>query len=90
MKFEWDAAKAAQNLEKHGVTFEEASTVFSDELSLTFPDPNSAGEARYLIFGASPENRLLVVVHVERSDIIRIISARRMTTNERRDYEQFR
>jgi len=90
MKFEWDGTKAALNLEKHGITFEEATTVFSDEFSLTFSDPDSVGEARYLIFGASTANRLLVVVHVERTDIIRVISARRMTTNERRTYEQFR
>lgn len=90
MRFEWDAVKAALNLDKHGITFEEAATVFSDEFSLTFPDPDSTGEERYLIFGASTANRILVVVHAEPGDIIRIISARRLTTKERRDYEQLR
>lgn len=88
MRFEWDAAKAAANLEKHGITFEEASTVFADELSLTYPDPDITGEARYLVFGLSSADRYLVVVHAERSGIIRIISARRLTPKERRDYEQ--
>ena len=90
MRFEWDAAKAAKNVEKHGITFEEATTVFSDELSLTFVDPDSSGEARYLVFGRSSASRELIVVHAERGDIIRIISARRMTPRERRDYEQLR
>ncbi len=90
MRFEWDAAKAATNLEKHGITFEEASTVFADELSLSYPDPDSAGEARFLIFGLSSADRYLVVVHAELGGIIRIISARRLTPRERRDYEQLR
>jgi uncharacterized DUF497 family protein len=90
MRFEWDAAKAAANLEKHGITFEEASTVFADELSLTYQDPDSADETRYLVFGRSSAGRYLVVVHAERSGIIRIISARRLTPKERRDYEQLR
>ena len=90
MHFEWDAAKAAANLEKHGITFEEATTVFADELSLTYPDPDSPEEARFLIFGLSSANRFLVVVHAERNDKMRIISARRLTPRERRDYEQLR
>ena len=90
MRFEWDAAKAAANLEKHGITFEEASTVFADELSLTYPDPDSPGEARYLVFGQSSAERYLVVVHAERNGMIRRISARRLTPKERRDYEQLR
>ena len=90
MRFEWDAAKAAVNLEKHGITFEEASTVFADELSLTFADPDSSDEPRYLIFGLSSASRYLVVVHTERDDKMRIISARRLTPRERRDYEQLR
>ena len=68
----------------------EATTIFADELSLTYPDPNSPDEARYLIFGQSSANRFLVVVHTEREDKMRIISARRLTPKERRDYEQLR
>lgn len=90
LKFEWDGRKAQANLAKHGVSFEEAASVFGDSLALTFDDPDhSAGEFRLLTFGLSHKERLLVVVHAERGrNIIRIISARRATRHERDIYEQ--
>ena len=87
--FQWDPAKARGNARKHGVTFEEAATVFGDPLSLTIPDPaHSLAEQRFVILGLSREGRLLVVSHVERGDVIRIISTRRASPRERRDYEE--
>ena len=75
--FEWDDNKARQNLAKHDVSFIEATTVFLDPLSITVDDPeHSQGEQRYLVIGYSNRVRLLVVVHVDRGDNIRIISAR--------------
>ena len=89
MRFEWDAAKAKANLRKHGVSFEEASTVFYDELTMTGADPDhSVGEARFVTFGVSSERRLLVVSHADRGEAIRIISARKATPPERRIYEE--
>ncbi len=89
LKFEWDDAKAQANLVKHGVSFEEAASVFGDPLALTFPDPDhSIGEKRGLTFGVSQTERLLVVVHTERGRSIRIISARKATRYERGIYEQ--
>jgi uncharacterized DUF497 family protein len=88
MRFEWDAAKARANLRKHGVSFEEASTVFYDELAVTGADPDhSVGEARFVTFGVSSEQRLLVVAHAGRGETVRIISARKATPPERRIYE---
>lgn len=88
MKFEWDSDKAEKNFRKHGVSFEEASTAFGDDLSLTGKDPDhSAGEARFITFGMSAAGRLLVVSHTERKDKIRIISARPATRAERKFYE---
>ncbi len=89
MQFEWDSTKAVANLRKHGVDFNEAITVFGDSLTRTFLDPNDS-EERFLTFGISADNRLLVVVHTNRSDKIRIISARKQTPKERRDYGQLR
>ena len=87
--FIWDPAKAASNLAKHNVSFEEAATVFGDPLSSTIPDPDhSLGEARYVILGQSHQSRLLVVSHTESTDNIRIISARLATRRERQGYEQ--
>jgi uncharacterized DUF497 family protein len=85
-----DSRKAQANLAKYGVSFEEAASVFGDPLALTFDDPDhSAGESRFLTFGLSHNERLLVVVHAERGrNIIRIISARRATRRERDIYEQ--
>jgi hypothetical protein len=88
--FEWDRRKAAANLEKHGVAFEEASTVFLDPLAATFPDPDhSVQEHRYLTFGRSTRGRVLVVAHLEVAEgHVRIISARRATRREIHGYSQ--
>lgn len=89
LEFEWDGAKASSNRRKHHVGFEEASTAFADPCSLSIPDPvHSEDEDRWILLGASASGRLLVVVHVERDGIIRIISARRATARERRQYEE--
>ena len=89
LKFEWDEAKAAANLAKHGVSFEEAATVFGDQLALTFDDPDhSSGEHRFITFGVSEKSRVLLVVNVERGRTVRIISARKATKHERAIYEQ--
>lgn len=88
MRFEWDANKAASNLAKHGVAFDEACTVFEDALSSTVPDPDhSEGEARFVTFGVSANGRPLVVAHTESGDTIRVISSRPMTRQERQAYE---
>ncbi len=87
--FEWNPKKAETNFKKHGVSFEEAETVFSDPLSLTIPDSKHSNEEnRFIITGFSHKRRQLVVVHTDRSDKIRIISARLTTPSERRKYEQ--
>ena len=87
--FEWDSRKARSNLAKHGVGFEEASTVFGDPLSLTVMDPeHSLGEERYVTMGKAFNDKLLVVVHTDRGDNIRIISARRASRRERKFYEE--
>jgi uncharacterized DUF497 family protein len=87
--FEWDAAKAKSNTEKHGVDFHEAATVFGDPLALRAPDPDhSSSEMRYVLLGMSTRRRLLVVAFAERLPRTRLISARRATTRERRRYEQ--
>lgn len=89
MRFEWDLTKARTNLRKHGVSFEEASTVFYDELAATGADPDhSDGEDRFVTFGVSSQARLLVVAHTDRNDGVRIISARTATSPERRIYEE--
>ena len=88
MNFEWDSDKAASNLAKHNVSFHEASTVFGDPLSLTFPDPDhSADESRYITIGESTQRRLLIISHTDRVQRIRIISAREITRQERKIYE---
>jgi uncharacterized DUF497 family protein len=89
MEFEWDPAKAAENLKKHGVSFDEAASVFGDPLALTFEDPDhSASEERLITFGESIQRRLLVISHIPRPSRIRIISARRITRRERKIYEE--
>jgi uncharacterized DUF497 family protein len=89
MKFEWDPKKAKQNLKKHKTSFDEASTVFNDDLSITFPDPDhSEDEDRLIIIGMSEKKRLLMVAHVDREERLRIISARELTRTERKDYEE--
>jgi hypothetical protein len=88
IQFEWDREKARQNHKKHGVSFEEASTVFYDSLSATFDDPDhSKGELRLITVGYSSRGRLLVVSHSERQRKIRIISARTATAHERKRHE---
>lgn len=88
MRFEWDENKAAGNLVKHGVSFEEAATVFGDPLSDTFDDPDhSADEHRFVIIGMSEEGRMLIVAHTDDEKSIRIISAREPTRRERDFYE---
>lgn len=88
-QFEWDAAKAVTNVTDHGVTFEEALTVFADSLARIFADPDhSADEMREIIIGQSTQARLIVVAFIERDDRLRIISARETTARERRDYEE--
>lgn len=87
--FEWNPGKAEANLKKHGVSFEEAASVFFDPLSLTVSDPlHSIEKNRFVITGFSERGRQLIVVHADRGDKIRIISARLATPNERRKYEQ--
>jgi uncharacterized protein len=89
MEFEWNPDKAALNLEKHGISFLEAATVFNDPLSVTFPDPNhSIGESRYIIIGVSRFGQLLVVAHTDRGEKVRIISARKATRQEKKFYEE--
>lgn len=89
MKCIWDSVKAASNLRKHGVSFEEAATALADDYAMTGADPDhSIGESRLVTFGMSSEGRLLVVSHTERGDALRIISARCATKRERRIYEE--
>ncbi|BAB73894.1 BrnT family toxin [Anabaena sp. FACHB-709] len=89
MEFEWDESKAATNLKKHSVSFEEAKTVFDNVLAVIFDDEaHSVGEKREIIIGHSQNNRLLIISFTERPNAIRIISARLATRREREDYEQ--
>ena len=89
MEFEWDPEKAERNLAKHGVSFHEAGTVFGDPLAITFSDPDHSEEDdRFLTFGHSSEQQLLVVSHADRGEITRIISARRATRKERKFYAE--
>lgn len=87
--FEWDEAKARANQQKHGVSFEEASSAFADPLAAIFPDhDHSDDEVREIIVGHSDKNRLVVVSFTERGEAVRIISARVATPQERADYEE--
>ena len=88
-RFEWDLKKAQGNIEKHGVSFEEAISVFWDEQALLIADPehSSFNEDRFILLGISEQLRLLVIVHCERNENIRIISARTGTPKERKQYE---
>jgi uncharacterized DUF497 family protein len=89
LTFEWHSRKARSNLSKHGVSFEEASTIFGDPLSLTIHDrEHSLAEKRYITMGRAFDGKLLVVVHTDRDDNIRIISARRASRRERKYYEE--
>ena len=89
MEFEWDPVKADANLSKHGVSFDEAATVLADSLSMTVSDPDhSLKEDRFITVGLSFGGRLLIVAHTERGTTIRLISARELTTAERKAYER--
>lgn len=87
--FEWDPAKEEANLRKHGVSFDEATTVFADPYSINMPDPShSAVEERFLVLGRAASGRLLTVAYAERGPRTRLISARRASPPERRQYEE--
>ena len=89
VQFEWDPKKAKRNVNKHGVSFEEGVTVFYDPLSATFDDPDhSVDEHRYITIGLSSRDRLLVVAHADRGEVLRIISARPATAYERKRHER--
>ena len=89
MEFEWDQEKAQSNLVKHGVSFEEAQTVFDDPLYVDFYDPDhSENENRYIIIGTSSVGNILLVSYTERVDMIRIISARQVTKQELKAYQE--
>lgn len=89
MRFEWDEKKAAENLRRHRVSFDEATTVFEDSLFLIFSDVrHSLREQRFIITGRSNQGRLLVVAYTQREDRARLISARKATHQEYKDYEE--
>ena len=89
MEFEWDTKKAESNLSKHGISFTEAQTVFDDPLYVDFYDPDhSEAEHRYIIIGESSKNRILLVSYTEREDKTRIISARQVTKQELKAYQE--
>ena len=89
MEFEWDENKATDNMSKHGVSFDEAMTVFDDPLYVDFYDPDhSYDEHRYIIMGQSKQGRLLIVSYAEREEVVRLISAREVTRRERETYEE--
>jgi len=89
LEFEWDPHKAESNLKQHGVSFDDATTVFRDTLSITISDPDhSESENRFIDIGMSHRRELLVVSYTERKDKIRIVSARRATRAERKNYEE--
>lgn len=89
IRFEWDAEKDRNNRRRQGVSFSEAATALVDPISLTIPDPDhSADEDRFVTIGTSDDGHLLVVVHTERGNVNRIISARPATRRERRGYEE--
>ena len=91
MQFAWDEKKAATNLAKHGLSFEETATVFGDPLSDTFDDPDhSLEERRFVIIGMSEKGRMLIVAHTDEGEVIRLISAREPTRGEREFYEESR
>jgi hypothetical protein len=89
MKFEFDPAKAAANLKKHKVSFEEGASIFGDPMAITFPDPDhSVVEERWLTFGMSRTGRLLAVIYTQRISRHRLIGARPATKRERKIYEE--
>lgn len=89
MDFEWDPAKASSNIDKHGVTFEEAVSVFGDVFASTINNVlNSATEERFITLGLSHRRRLIVIVHTDRGESVRLISARLASPTERRQYDR--
>ena len=89
-RFDWDQAKAKSNIKKHGVSFEEARSVFYDDFAVQFFDDGSSEEVRFLLLGMSNESRILMIVHCERGDDgeeLRIISARKATKSEQQYYQ---
>ena len=91
LRFEWDDKKAQSNLYKHGISFAEATTAFGDTLSITIDDPlHSQNEDRLILIGLSEDLKTLVVVHVEKRDTIRIITARKASKKEKQFYEENR
>ena len=89
MIYEWDQRKARENLRKHGVSFEDAATVFLDSLAVTFPDPeHSTEEDQEITIGLTTKHRVVFVSHCQRGDRTRIISARKATRKERKQYEE--
>lgn len=89
MNFKWDPLKAEVNYKNHTVSFNEATTVFDDECGITIYDPDhSETEDRFILFGRSSMNRFLMVVHTDINDVVRIITSREMTQNERSGYEK--
>lgn len=89
MIYEWDAKKAKANWRKHGVSFDEAASVFLDQLAVTFPDPDHSGEElREITIGHSARQRVIFLCHARRGDRTRLISARKATRKERRQYEE--
>ena len=86
--YEWDPAKAAANVEKHGVSFADAVTALKDELALTIPDPDSVGEDRFVSVGMDATGQILVTVFTFRADVVRIISSRKASKGERKRYEE--
>jgi uncharacterized protein len=90
IRFEWDKVKASSNQTKHGVSFEEAQSVFYDEFAIQFFDGENTEEDRFILLGISHQSRVLVVIHCERgtnADVIRIVSARKATKHERNFYQ---
>ncbi len=88
MRFEWDKEKAKSNIKKHKITFDEAVTIFYDPVSATFTDPDhSINEYRFITIGCSNQGKLLVVCHIDRDEVIRIISVRQATPKERKKHE---
>lgn len=90
ISFEWDDSKAQSNLKKHGVSFQEAQSVFFDDIAVQFDDDSSENEERFVLLGISNLSRVLVVVHCERGtrgEVIRIISARKATAKEKKFYQ---
>ena len=89
LQFEWDPEKAKLNVKKHGITFPEAATVFADTFSTTFPDPDhSVGEKRHITVGMSELEKVLIISHTDRGNMVRLISARKTTRHERKYYEE--